>query len=102
MENIMQAFLESVEKTRNSRLEARVSSDQKNYFQYAANLAGRTLSEFVINSTQDAAAKVIAANEVMELSRKEQMAFVSSLLKPAEPGSRLREAAKRYRQAAGL
>ena len=98
----MQVSLELTEKTRNSRLEARVSSDQKNYFQHAANLAGRTLSEFVINSTQDAAAKVIADNEVMALSRKEQVAFVTSLLKPTEPGPRLRQAAKRYRLAAGL
>jgi uncharacterized protein (DUF1778 family) len=98
----MQATFELAEKSRNSRLEARVSSDQKNYFQRAANLAGRTLSEFVINSTQDAAAKVIAANEVMVLSRKEQTAFVSSLLKSTEPGPRLRQAAKRYRIAAGL
>jgi uncharacterized protein (DUF1778 family) len=98
----MQASPEIAEKTRNTRLEARVSSDQKNYFQYAANLAGRTLSEFVINSTQDAAARIIADNEVMELSRKEQMAFVTSLLKPTEPGPRLRQAAKRYRLAAGL
>ena len=98
----MQALLESAEKTRNTRLEARVSIDQKSYFQHAANLAGRTLSEFVINSTQDAAARVIAANEVMVLSRREQMVFVSSLLKSSEPGSRLRQAAKRYRLAAGL
>lgn len=98
----MQAALDSVENTRNTRLEARISSDQKNYFQHAANLAGRTLSEFVINSTQDAAAKVIANNEVIELSRKEQMAFVSSLLRPTESGPRLRQAAKRYRLAAGL
>lgn len=98
----MQAALHTSEKTRNTRLEARVSSDQKKYFQHAANLAGRTLSEFVINSTQDAAARVVAANEVIELSRKEQMAFVSSLLKPAAPGARLRLAAERYRQAASM
>lgn len=98
----MQTGLVIAEKARNTRLEARVSSDQKKYFQQAANLAGRTLSEFVINSTQDAAARVIAANEVMVLSRQEQTAFVSSLLKPAQPGIRLRQAANRYRQAAGM
>jgi uncharacterized protein (DUF1778 family) len=98
----MPAVLGRVEKTRNTRLEARVSGDQKSYFQQAADLAGRTLSEFVINSTQDAAAKVMAANEAMMLSRQEQAAFVTGLLKPAEPGARLRLAAKRYRQAAGL
>ena len=98
----MQAIFSRSEKTRNTRLEARVSGDQKSYFQQAADLAGRTLSEFVINSTQDAAAKVMAANDAMQLSRQEQAAFVTSLLKPAAPGARLQLAAKRYQQAAGL
>jgi len=49
------------DKKRNARLEARVPSDQKEFFQRAATLAGRTLSEFVIDSTQKAAAKVIGA-----------------------------------------
>lgn len=98
----MQAILGRVEKTRNTRLEVRVSGDQKSYFQQAADLAGRTLSEFVINSTQDAAAKVMASNDAMVLSRQEQATFVTSLLKPSQPGARLRSAAENYRQAAGL
>lgn len=90
------------DKTRNARLEARVPGDQKEFFQRAATLAGRTLSEFVIDSTQNAAAKVIQEHELIRLSREEQIAFVSALLSPAEPGARLRQAAESYRQKSGL
>ena len=93
---------ETPEKSRNARLEARVSSDQKDFFQRAATLTGRTLSELVIDSTQEAAAKIVQEHEVIRLSREEQVAFVSALLKPAEPGARLKKAVQSYRQEAGL
>jgi uncharacterized protein (DUF1778 family) len=89
-------------KPRNARLEARVSSDQKDFFQRAATLTGRTLSELVIDSTQEAARKIVQEHEVIRLSREEQVAFVSALLAPSEPGARLQKAVQSYRQKAGL
>jgi uncharacterized protein (DUF1778 family) len=93
---------ETHDKPRNARLEARVSSDQKDFFQRAATLTGRTLSELIIDSTQEAAAKIVQEHEVIRLSREEQIAFVSALLTPAEPGARLKKAVQSYRQKAGL
>lgn len=93
---------ETHDKLRNARLEARVSSDQKDFFQRAATLTGRTLSELVIDSTQEAAAKIVQEHEVIRLSREEQIAFVSAVLAPAEPGARLKKAVQNYRQKAGL
>ncbi len=93
---------ETHDKPRNARLEARVSSDQKDFFQRAATLTGRTLSELVIDSTQEAAAKIVREHEVIRLSRHEQAAFVSALLTPSEPGARLKQAVQSYRQKAGL
>lgn len=90
------------EKPRNARLEARVSSDQKELFQRAASLTGRTLSELVIDSTQEAAMKIVQEHEIIRLSREEQMAFVSALLAPPEPAPRLQRAVQRYRQKARL
>lgn len=89
-------------KPRSARLEARVSSDQKDFFQRAATLTGRTLSELVIDSTQEAAAKIVREHEVIRLSREEQVTFVSALLSPTEPGARLKTAVQNYRQKAGL
>jgi uncharacterized protein (DUF1778 family) len=93
---------ETHDKPRNARLEARVSSDQKDFFQRAATLTGRTLSELIIDSTQEAAAKIVQEHEVIRLSREEQVAFVSALLTPVEPGARLKKAVQSYRQKAGL
>ncbi len=93
---------ETHDKPRSARLEARVSSDQKDFFQRAATLTGRTLSELVIDSTQEAAAKIVQEHEVIRLSREEQVAFVSALLAPSEPRTRLKKAVQSYRQKAGL
>lgn len=93
---------EALEKPRNARLETRVSSDQKNLFQRAAALSGRTLSEFVIDSTQEAAARIINEHEIIRLTREEQEAFVAALLSPSAPGARLTRAARNYRKKTGL
>lgn len=60
------------------------------------------MSELVIDSTQEAAAKIVREHEVIRLSREEQVAFVSALLSPSEPGARLKKAVKNYRQKTGL
>ncbi len=89
-------------KTRDARLEARMTTAQKALLQQAAALSGRTLSEFVLASAQEAAAKVIQEHEAIRLSRSEQVAFVTALLKPRAPNARLRKAAEKYRQQMGL
>jgi uncharacterized protein (DUF1778 family) len=82
--------------TRDARLEARVSAAQKSLLQHAAALSGRTLSESVVTSAQDAARLVIAEHESIRLSREEQLAFVQALLQPPEPNAGLKRAAKAY------
>jgi uncharacterized protein (DUF1778 family) len=93
----MPSALKSSDTIRNARLEVRVPNDQKELFLRAAGLLGQSLSEFVIESTQKAAAKALQEHELIRLSRNEQIAFVSALLTPQEPGPRLRQAAAKYR-----
>ena len=73
-----------------ARLEARISVEQKTVLQRAATLSGRTLSEFVVASAQDAASRVIQEHETIRLSRAEQIAFVSALLRPPAANAPLR------------
>ena len=87
---------ETPDTTRAARLEARVSAAQKSLLQQAAALSGRTLSEFVVTSAQNAARQVIAEHESIRLSREEHLAFVQALLQPPEPNARLKRAAKAY------
>lgn len=93
---------ETTEKSRSARLEARISVAQKAVLQQAADLSGRTLSEFVVASAQEAASRVIHEHETIRLSRNEQIAFVNALLDPPAPNARLREAAAAYRKQMGL
>ena len=50
---------QTTDKSRGARLEARISVEQKAVLQQAAALSGRTLSEFVVASAQEAANRVI-------------------------------------------
>ncbi|MCW2310322.1 type II toxin-antitoxin system TacA family antitoxin [Rhodoferax antarcticus] len=97
----MQTSQNSSTKTRGARLEARISAEQKMLFQQAAMLSQRTLSEFVVASAQEAAAKIIQTHETIALTRDEQIRFVSALLTPPEPCDRLRQAAAQYGQQTG-
>jgi uncharacterized protein (DUF1778 family) len=87
---------------RSARLEARVSAKQKLMLQQAAALSGRTLSEFVVASAQEAASRIIHEHETVRLNRREQATFVNALLNPPAPNVRLRRAAALYRKQMGL
>jgi len=89
---------ETADKTRGARLEARISVEQKTVLQQAAALSGRTLSEFVVASAQEAAHRVIREHETIRLGRSEQIAFVNALLNPPPPNTRLRKAAAAYQK----
>ena len=98
----MQSMIETPAKLRSERLEARISGEKKAVLQHAAELSGRTLSEFVVESAQAAAMRVIQEHENIRLSQAEQIAFVTVLLNPAAPNDRLRQAAVNYRKQMGF
>ena len=83
-------------KLRDERLEARISRDQKALFQRAADLQGRTLTDFVIASAHDAAVRTIDEMQTIRLNTDESRAFAEALLNPREPNARLKIAAQRY------
>ncbi len=80
-----------------ARLEARITTAQKSIIERAAALEGRTVSDFVINTVQQAAKAVIAEHEVFRLSREESRAFIERVLDPPEPNRVLEQAALDYR-----
>jgi uncharacterized protein (DUF1778 family) len=79
-----------------ARIEARVSPEQKELFERAAAIEGVTLTDFAISSMQRAAARVVQEHTIMELSVRNQRAFVEALQNPPEPNEVLREAARAY------
>jgi uncharacterized protein (DUF1778 family) len=81
-----------------ARLEARMSQETKALVQRAADLEGRTLTDFVISSVQAAACKVIEQHQTLKLNLEDSEAFVDAVLNPTEPNEALKALALRYRQ----
>ena len=84
-----------------SRLEARISTEEKELLKRAADLQGCSLTEFVVRSAQEAARKAIKEHQMMSLTARDTEAFVRALLKPPAPNKKLKRAAKRYNEIMG-
>ncbi len=88
-------------RNRAERLEARITRDQKSLFQHAADLQGRTLTDFVVSSVHEAAVRAIEEMRVIRLNAEDSRIFAEALINPREPEQRLREAARRYLERTG-
>ena len=73
------------ERRRTLRIEARIAPDALAVVRRAAEMQGRSISDFIVAAAQDAARKTIAEVEVIRLSREAQEQFVAMLLDPAPP-----------------
>ncbi len=82
------------------RLEARVDSEQKSFFQRAAALRGVSLKEFMVVSMREAAVRTIQEHEWI-LSTRDQQVLVDVLTNPPEPNAALRAAAEDYFRTVG-
>jgi uncharacterized protein (DUF1778 family) len=94
----MQAVAEQKTARNASRLEARVSRENKALFQRAATLQGCSLTEFVVQSAVEVATRTVLDHEVIDLSRRDRIAFVEALLNAPAPNTRLQKAAERHAQ----
>ena len=79
------------------RFAARLHEDQKLSIQRAADLEGRTMTDFVLRSAEAAAERTIENRAMLVLTARETEAFAEAILNPARPGSVLRSAAREYR-----
>ena len=75
-----------------------MTDKQKALFQHAADLTGRSLTEFVITSAQEVASRTVREHEVLTLRGHDRQVFINSLLKPISPNKRLRQAVRRYKK----
>ncbi|MBA2328336.1 MAG: DUF1778 domain-containing protein [Flavisolibacter sp.] len=83
-----------------ARFDTRLPKEQKEYFEYAANLGGfRNLTEFIVFSAQQQASKIVENRDVILSSKRDQEIFFDAIMNPSKPNSRLRKAASRYNQA---
>lgn len=81
---------------RGARLEARVSRVTKALLQKAAEIEGRSVTDFVVHSAVEAAKRTVQENEFMHLTQRDRVAFVEALLNAPAPNARLQRAAQRH------
>jgi uncharacterized protein (DUF1778 family) len=84
--------------TRTARLEARITREALAVVRRAAEIQGRSVSDFVVTAAQEAAQKTVTEIEVLRLSREGQEKFVELLLNPSAPAPALRKAFRRHRE----
>jgi uncharacterized protein (DUF1778 family) len=89
-------------RVRGERLETRVTADQKKLIERAAALQGRTVTDFVLASVQDAARRAIEDHQRLDLSLRDSQAFVEAMTHPQPVNARLRDTVRRYRRMTGV
>jgi uncharacterized protein (DUF1778 family) len=80
------------------RFDARLNEDQKLLIQRAADLEGRTMTDFVLHSARVAAESAIEKRAMLVLTARETESFARAILNPRDPGLVLRKAAREYRE----
>ncbi len=83
---------------RTARIEARISPDALAIVKRAAEIQGRSISDFVVAAAREAAERTIEKTEIIRLSVEGQRAFAHAILNPPEPSAGLKKAAKAHRR----
>ncbi len=73
------------ETSRTARIEARIAPAELTVVRRAAEIQGRSLSDFVVAAAREAANRTIEEAHVIRLSIEDQQRFVDLLLDPPAP-----------------
>ena len=84
-----------------ARLEARLPADIYALLKRAAEIEGRTLSDFVVSAAREAASRTIQESGILRLSVEDQKLFANAILNPPAPNAALKRIAKRHRNLFG-
>ena len=84
--------------TRNQRLEARIAPEALAFVRRAAEIQGRSVSDFVVTAAQEAAMRTIQDTQIIRLSLAAQGKVAELLLSPPAPGPALQRAFAAHRE----
>jgi uncharacterized protein (DUF1778 family) len=84
-----------------ARLEARLPNPVLARLKRAAEIQGRTLTDFVVAAADEAACKTIEQIGIIRLSLADQRRIADAILNPPAPTRALRKAAKHHRDLFG-
>ena len=85
-----------------ARLEARLPPEVLARLKRAAEIQGRTLTDFVVAAADEAACRAIEQTEIIRLSLADQRQIAAAILHPPAPTAALKNAARRYRDRFGV
>lgn len=81
------------------RFVARVSAADKQLFQRAATLEGRSMATFVITHAREVARQIISQSNMIQLNADESVRFVEALLAPPrQPTPTMTDSIRAYRK----
>jgi uncharacterized protein (DUF1778 family) len=86
------------EPTRTARIEARIAPDALAVVKRAAEITGRSVSDFIVAAAQEAANRTIEETQIVRVSVEDQRAFAEAIINPPEPTPALRRAFRRHRE----
>jgi uncharacterized protein (DUF1778 family) len=85
-----------------ARLEARLPSEVLERLKRAAEIQGRSLTDFVVAAADEAACRAIEQTEIIRLSVEDQRQIAEAILNPPEPTPALRRTVRKYRELFGV
>jgi uncharacterized protein (DUF1778 family) len=80
-----------------ARLEARLPADVHAQLKRAAEIQGRTLTDFVVTAAREAACRIIEDAEIIRLSVEDQRQIAAAILNPPKPAPALPRSFKHRR-----
>ena len=86
------------ERIRSARIEAQIAPEALDIVRRAAEIEGRSVSEFVVGAAEDAARRKIEQTDVIRLSVAGQRAFAEALVEPPKAPAALRKAFANHRR----
>lgn len=84
-----------------ARLEARLPVEVLSTLKRAAEMQGRTLTDFVVAAAHEAARRAIAETELVRISMEDQQRISDAILDPPAPAEALQQAFRRRRELLG-
>ncbi|HLB31411.1 MAG TPA: DUF1778 domain-containing protein [Gammaproteobacteria bacterium] len=84
-----------------ARLEARISTELHGLLKRAAEIQGRTMTDFVVSAVQTAAQQAIEQAGIIRLSLADQECFAQALQLPLKPTPALKRAFTRRKKLLG-
>jgi uncharacterized protein (DUF1778 family) len=81
---------------RTERIEARIAPNALEMVRLAAEMQGRSVSDFVVAAALEAAHRTIEEAHVIRLSLEDQQRFVQVFLSPSPPSPALKRAKKAH------